>query len=46
MLYYVIISWIVATYIQFGMCLLRVNNGGGGVCCVVCLVFAVKTLCH
>lgn len=37
------IIWIIATYVQFGICQLRVGNGGAGVRCVVCLGFAVKT---
>ena len=39
----IMIIWIIAAYIQFGICLLRIGNDGAGAGCVVCLRFAAKT---
>ena len=40
----VMIIWIIATYIPFGIFILRVSNNDAGASCVVCSGFAVKTL--
>ena len=39
----VIIIWIIATCIPFGIFLLRVGNGVAGARCAACLGFPVKT---
>ena len=39
----VMIIWIIAAYVPFGIFLLKVGSGGAGTGCVVCLGFAVKT---
>ena len=36
------IIWIIATYIPFGICILRVGSGGAGAGCVVCLRFGTN----
>ena len=40
--YDVMIIWIIATYIPFAICLLKVGSGGAGAGCVLYLGFAVK----
>ena len=39
----VMIIWIIATYVTFGICFFGIGNGDAEAGCVVCLGFVVKT---